>query len=100
MEKEEHNNNPHMYNTPNNLIKKEGDFFRNLTSQQQKPLWLRVCTILFAILIIMLPGIIFLILSIVNLKHYQTPFVNRIAGLATGIFFIILSISIISKNIK
>ncbi len=90
-----------MYDTPNNLIKKEGDFFRNMTlSTTQRPLSLRIFITIFSILILVLPGITFTMLSIVPISGYNTPLVSRVAGLVMGIFFITLGISIISKNIK
>lgn len=98
MDKEQHTETKYTYDTPANLILKEGDFFRNLSSSIRKPLWLRVCIILFTTLILLLPGITFVILSIITFKYYETPLVSQVAGLTIGVFFIALGISIIRKN--
>ncbi len=89
------------YDTPNNLIKKEGDFFRNMTSPTtQKSLSLRIFIVIFTVLILLLPGITFVILSLITISDFYTPIFSRIAGLTMGIFFTILGLNIIYKNIR
>jgi threonine/homoserine/homoserine lactone efflux protein len=98
---EKDNNIQYTYDTPNNLIKKEGDFFRKMTSSAtRRPLSLRIFIIIFAILVLILPGITFVILSMVTISDFYTPILSRIAGFVMGIFFTILGLNIIYKNIK
>lgn len=101
MNEKQHDQTEYTYDTPNNLITKEGDFFRSIASPTvQRPLWLRIYIIIFAILILALPGITFVILSLVTISDFYTPFISRIAGLAMGIFFTTLGLNLIYKNFR
>ena len=75
--------------------------FRNITSPTtRRSLSLRIFIVVFTVLILLLPGITFVILSLVTISDFYTPIISRIAGLAMGIFFTILGSNIIYKNIR
>lgn len=89
------------YDTPNNLITKEGDFFRNLVSSTvQRPLYVRICIAIFSVLMLIVPGVAFTLLALTTIKGYEVALISRIAGLVIGIFFTILGLIIVYKNIK
>lgn len=98
---EKDNNIQYTYDTPNNLIKKEGGFFRSIASPTtRRSLSLRIFIIIFTVLILLLPGITFVILSLITISDFYTPILSRIAGFVMGIFFTILGLNIIYKNIR
>jgi hypothetical protein len=51
-------NNQYIYDTPTNIVEKEGILFRGMTSyKKNKPQWVKILTIFFSLVILVFPGI-------------------------------------------
>ena len=97
---------PFKYDTPTNMVEKEGELFRGMSSAKSKSLFLRIITIIFSLIILVIPGgfVFFVglasILSIIFPKFGADMRGNFFAPLLFGGVLFLGGIVLIYRNIK
>ena len=83
---------PYTYDTPTGIVEKEGQMFRGMAKHDGKrPLFVKILTIFFSLLIFVLPGIALSIMGFRGVISFAT---------ILGLLMLIAGIVVIYQNIR
>jgi hypothetical protein len=107
MEKEEKVKIPYIYDTPTGIVEKEGMMLRGMGDNKTKPLWVRLLSVFFSLVIFVIPGLsltIFIYGSLIAIlmegKFVMSDAVSGIIPAILGPIFLVGGLIVIYKNIK
>lgn len=89
---------PKVDNTPTGRVTMYGQLFRGISDNRNKPMWVRVASIAFCLICLMIPGLFLLFASFVG--YQEGGIINTLPALVIGFVLIFTGFGGIKANSK
>jgi|GEM_PF-2426164 len=85
-------------NTPVGLVEREGSLLRGMTDTANKPLWVRVLSIILFVFCLVVPGIFFIFVALVAYK--EGGIMGTLMPLGIGLLITLAGLAGLKANFK
>jgi hypothetical protein len=89
---------PVVDNTPTGRVGMLGEFFRGVSDTRDKSKWVKLTSIIFCLVFLILPGVFALFISFVG--YQENGLLNVIVPIVGGLIFVLAGVVGIKANLK